>query len=110
MVDAAENLLGACRRDASYYPVRREGVGDGRAFAQELGVPGQFGQASVLREPLREIPGGAHRHGGFPGDQTGAPHERRERLDGAVYLREVSTAAFRLLRRAGADEMHIAKG
>ncbi|GAA3130463.1 hypothetical protein GCM10020001_060560 [Nonomuraea salmonea] len=90
-----------------------QGVLDGEALAQELGVPGQLGLAAGGREPGELV---GHALGGADGDrrlahdQAFAVEERGEGFDGVVHVGDVCGILAAFLRSAHADEVHVAEG
>ena len=88
-VDLADGRLGGHAGHADHDPVRTEGVVDGAALAQELGIPRDLDRVARGR-PAAEIAdqpgGGAGRDGGLAHEQRRAGQVRGERGDGAEDL------------------------
>jgi hypothetical protein len=81
--------------------------------AQELRVPGQLGldarrgqPGELVGEPVR----GADGDGGLAHHQALAVEVGGQRLDGGVHVGDVGGVLVALLRRAHADEVHVAEG
>ena len=110
-VHLPQDLLGvrrswAWRPDPGHDPVRRHGVGHGMAFSEELGVPRQLGWLAALGEPRRR----SHRNRRLPDHQAVRGEQRREGIEAALQLAELrARRAVLALRRAHADEVHVAE-
>jgi hypothetical protein len=111
LVDLAHDLLGLLRGHADHDAVRAQGVGDREALAQELGVPGELHLLPRGRELVQQAdqPGGrADGHGGLADDEAAPGQVRGEAAHGGVHVAEVGGVLARHLRRAHADEVHVA--
>ncbi len=111
-VDLADGRLGGDAGHADHDPVRTEGVVDGAALAQELGIPGDLDGVPRGR-PAAQIAdqpgGGAGRDGGLADDQRGPGQVRGERGDGAEDLRQVVAGMVGQARGADAEKVHGAE-
>lgn len=107
VVDGAEELggllAGRAAGDADDEAVGVDGVLDGPAFAEELGVPYQGGAGGF--DAGGEGGGGADGDGGFAGDDVSGREVGEEGVDGGVDVGEVGGVAVLALRGADADEV-----
>jgi hypothetical protein len=86
-----------------------QGVLDGEALAQELGIPGDFDSLDCGEIGCDGV-SCAHGHGRLTDNQIAGLQVRRQGCDRAEDLGHVGGVRAGLLRRTHADEVHIGKG
>lgn len=109
-VHRSENRFGARGSTAEAESVRSERVVEGPTFAEELGVPDEFGADPVrgrLTDDLPESGGRSDEHGRLADDDPVMPQARGDRARGRLDRLQIRRPALGRLGRSDADEVDV---